>query len=86
MKAAKRIAWNLRRLRVGRELSQESLAVDADVDVSYISRLESAVENPTVGLLEKLAGALGADISDLLVEPSRGDRKPEPLKSGRRPK
>jgi transcriptional regulator with XRE-family HTH domain len=86
MKAAKRIAWNLRRLRVGQELSQESLAVDADVDVSYISRLESAVENPTVGLLEKLAGALGADISDLLVEPSRGDRKPDPLKSGRRPK
>ena len=71
---------------MGQELSQESLAVDADVDVSYISRLESAVENPTVGLLEKLAAALGVDISDLLVEPSRGDRKPEPLKSGRRPK
>ena len=86
MNAAKRIAWNLRRLRVSQELSQESLAVDADVDVSYISRLESALENPTVGLLEKLAGALGADISDLLAEPSRGDRKPEPLKSGRRPK
>lgn len=86
MKAAKRIAWNLRRLRVIRKLSQESLAVDADVDVSYISRLESALENPTVGLLEKLSGALGADLSELLIEPKRGERKPEPLRSGRRPK
>ncbi|MFD2181738.1 helix-turn-helix domain-containing protein [Rhodoplanes azumiensis] len=86
MRAAKRIAWNLRRLRVSRQLSQESLAVDANVDVSYVSRLEGASENPTIGLLEKLASALGADICDLLAEPSRGDRKPEPLKSGRRPK
>ena len=86
MKAAKRIAWNLRRLRVGQELSQESLAVDAGVDVSYVSRLESALENPTVGLLERLAGALDADICDLLAKPSRDERKPAPLKAGRRPK
>jgi len=71
---------------VGQELSQESLAVDAGVDVSYVSRLESALENPTVGLLERLASALGADISDLLAKPSRDERKPEPLKAGRRPK
>ena len=86
MKAAKRIAWNLRRLRVDRELSQESLAVDAAVDVSYVSRLESALENPTVGLLERLAKALDADVSELLVEPAKGDKKPKPLKSGRRRK
>lgn len=86
MKAAKRIAWNLRKLRVDRELSQESLAVDAAVDVSYVSRLESALENPTVGLLERLAKALAADVSELLAEPARGDKKPKPLKSGRRPK
>lgn len=86
MKAAKRVAWNLRRLRVERELSQESLAVDAGVDVSYVSRLESAIENPTIGVLEKLAAALSSDVSVFLSEPARGDKKPKPLKSGRKAK
>lgn len=84
MKAAKRVAWHLRRLRVERGLSQESLAVDADVDVSYISRLESALENPSIGLLERLASALGADVSDMLAVPLRGERQPKPLRSGRK--
>jgi transcriptional regulator with XRE-family HTH domain len=36
------VAWNLRRLRVGRDLSQENLAVDARVDRTYVSRLDLA--------------------------------------------
>jgi transcriptional regulator with XRE-family HTH domain len=83
MNVRKRVAWNLRRLRVERGLSQEALAVDAEVDRSYVGRLERAVDNPTVGILERLAAALNADISELLRSPRSGESVPKPLRSGR---
>jgi transcriptional regulator with XRE-family HTH domain len=52
------VAWNLRRRRVERGLSQEKLAVDAQLDRTYVSSLERGLENPTVSVLDKLAGAL----------------------------
>jgi transcriptional regulator with XRE-family HTH domain len=52
MKAQALVAWNLRRLRVGRGFSLENLAVDAGIDRTYVSRLERGLENPTVGVLE----------------------------------
>jgi transcriptional regulator with XRE-family HTH domain len=62
MSGRTRIALSLRRLRVERELSQEALANDAEVDRSYVGRLERAVANPTVDLLDKLAEALRVDL------------------------
>lgn len=84
MKGRKRIAWNLRKLRVGRGLSQEALAADAEVDRSYVGRLERAVENPTVDLLDKLAAALGADLSELFRQQRAGESFPKPLRGGRK--
>jgi transcriptional regulator with XRE-family HTH domain len=43
------VAWNLRRIRVKRGLSQERLAFDSGVDRSYVGGLERREENPTVG-------------------------------------
>ena len=42
------VARNIRRLRLERGLSQEALAVDAEIDRTYVSRLERGLENPTV--------------------------------------
>jgi len=36
MNGRKLVAWNLRRLRVGQQLSQEKLAADAGVDRAYM--------------------------------------------------
>ena len=80
-----RVAWNLRRLRTARGLSQESLAVDADVDRTYVSGIERGTFNPTLDLLERLAAALGVDLVDLVSKPA-SDQPPEPLRPGRRPK
>ena len=80
-----RVAWNLRRLRVARGLSQESLAVDADVDRGYISGIERQTFNPTVDVLDRLAAALAIDITELFVVPEADASPPNPLKSGRRP-
>jgi transcriptional regulator with XRE-family HTH domain len=86
MNGRKLVAWNLRRLRVGRRLSQEKLAADAVVDRAYMSRLERELENPTVALLDRLARALSAHISEFFVEPKAGEARPRPLPGGRHAK
>lgn len=78
------VAWNLRRLRVKRGLSQEKLAFDASVDRSYVGGLERKQENPTVDLLDRLAKTLSVPLSELFVSPPRGSSPPKPLRSGRR--
>jgi transcriptional regulator with XRE-family HTH domain len=82
MNGRKLVAWNLRRLRVARKLSQETLAADAGVDRSYVGRLERGLENPTVGMLDKLAGVLSVPISELFLVPPTGFVKINPLPGG----
>jgi transcriptional regulator with XRE-family HTH domain len=86
MNARALVARNIRRLRVDLGLSQEALAVDAEIDRTYVSRLERGLENPSVAVLEKLALALKANIVELFAVPKRGEAAPRPLKGGRRPK
>jgi transcriptional regulator with XRE-family HTH domain len=85
MKAAELVAWNLRRLRVARSIPQEILAADAEVDRSYVSRLERGLENPTVALLQKLADALEFHVSEFLREPAAEEVRADPLPGGRKP-
>jgi transcriptional regulator with XRE-family HTH domain len=86
MKAGALVARNIRRLRVANGLSHEVLAVDAEIDRTYVSRLERGLENPTVAVLERVAGALSANIEELFKVPRAGEAAPRPLKGGRRPK
>ena len=67
-------------------MSQENLSADAGIDRTYVSRLERGLENPTVGILEQLADALGATIVEFFVVPAPGEPPPKPLRGGRRPK
>jgi transcriptional regulator with XRE-family HTH domain len=60
--------------------------VDADVDRAYVGRLERSLENPTIGLLDRLSVALGVELAELLVEPPPGEPRPKPLRGGRRPR
>ena len=58
MKGRKLVGWNLRRIRVERDLSQDRLALDANVDRTYVGRLERGLENPTICILDRLARRL----------------------------
>jgi transcriptional regulator with XRE-family HTH domain len=78
------VAWNVRRLRVERDLSAEALANQSGVDRVYVSRIERALANATVDILERLASALEVEIADFFSVPSPRDRAPEPLPGGRR--
>ena len=42
------VAANVRRLRVGKQLTQEQLALDAQLDLTYIGGIERGRRNPTV--------------------------------------
>lgn len=86
MKAATLVAWNLRRLRVRRGLSQDGLAADSNVDRSYLGRLERAQENPTIGVLERIADVLGAEMIEFFRVPPKNALPPRPLPGGRRRK
>ena len=78
------VAWNIRKLRVERELSQEKLAADAGIDRAYLGGMEREVENPTVDLLDRVALALDVPMTALFEAPKRGERKPSPLRAGRK--
>jgi transcriptional regulator with XRE-family HTH domain len=84
MKVQERIAWNLRRLRVERALSQEKLAVDAELERRHVGAIERAEENPTVATLDRLAAVLGVDVVELFVRPRPGAKAPNGLRPGRR--
>ena len=83
MDIRRRVARNLRRLRLERRLSQEALALEADIDRAYISRLERGVRNPTVRLLERLAQVLKVSVSDFVAVGSERESPPRNLPRGR---
>jgi transcriptional regulator with XRE-family HTH domain len=64
-------AANLRRLRHAKGLSQEDLAYSADVNRSYMSRLERGATYPGLEIIGKLAAVLGAEPDELLKMPPK---------------
>ncbi|WP_439599946.1 helix-turn-helix transcriptional regulator [Devosia sp.] len=84
MNARQLVAWNVRKLRVGLELSQEKLAADAQVDRAYLGGLEREIENPTIDLLDRVAAALGQPIGALFAVPAAGEEPPASLPPGRK--
>jgi transcriptional regulator with XRE-family HTH domain len=86
MEARKLVGWNVRRLRVARELTIEELAGRADADASFVARLERGQVNVGVDMLQRLAKPLGAKLADFTVEPAPGEEPPKPLRAGRKAK
>lgn len=79
------VAWNLRRLRTERGVSQERLAADAGVDRAYVSELEREQGNASVDMLDKLASVLSVPIGEFLAVPPVGASEIKPLPAGRKP-
>jgi transcriptional regulator with XRE-family HTH domain len=57
---------HLRKIRVAKGLSQTELAKKAHVSRAYVFRLEAGGSDPTVGVLQRLAKALGVPVTALL--------------------
>jgi transcriptional regulator with XRE-family HTH domain len=61
----------IRQLREAQGWSQEILAEKAQLNRSYVGEVERGKVIPSLITLDKLAGALGLKISDLLVQCER---------------
>lgn len=79
------LAWNLKKLRFEQQLSQERIAVDAQIDRAYISEIERSQKAATVDVLDRLAAALNVPISALFDIPAEDASLPSNLAKGRRP-
>lgn len=86
MNGRARLAWNVRQLRAARGLSQEALAIDAGVAAPYLSGIERGAVNPTVDVLDRLAGALEVEVDILLRAYDAASDPPKPLRAGRKSK
>ena len=63
------IGERVRRFRESAGLTQEALAKAADIGRVTLVRLENGEQSPRFKTLKAVAGALGVDAQDLLVEP-----------------
>lgn len=58
----------IRRVRLSKDISQEKLALLAEVDRSYVGRVERGDNNVAVLTLARLANALDISIAQLMKE------------------
>ena len=68
MKLREQVGLNIRNLRNSKGMSQEQLALAADMDRSYVSEIELARFSASVDLLEKIARALDVAPKELFKE------------------
>ncbi len=62
------VGANILKLRKRRGLSQEELAVDAEIDVTYLRGIERGRRNPSLMVMVRLANQLGVHPSKLLQD------------------
>jgi transcriptional regulator with XRE-family HTH domain len=63
--AVSRWTAKLKGIRERRRLTQEQLADKSGVSRSYLARLETCRQDPTLRTLEKLARALGVEVGEV---------------------
>lgn len=72
------LAAAIKRARALTGLSQEELALAAEVDRTYVSQIERQVANPSLQVLARLADTLGADLTiTLQIRERPGSRRPD---------
>lgn len=59
------VAANVRRLRIERKLTQEQLAHDAEIDLTYLGGIERGCRNTSISVLGRIAAALSCDPATL---------------------
>lgn len=66
MTIEKQLGMRIRYLRLKKKMSQEDLALEAEINKNYLSDLERGMRNPTLKVMEKICKALDIDLCTLL--------------------
>jgi transcriptional regulator with XRE-family HTH domain len=62
------LAKNVRRLRQQRKTTQEQLAFEAEIDLTYLGGIERGKRNPSLLVMARIADALSVPLPRLLNE------------------
>ena len=62
----RKVGEKIKDLRRDKNLSQEQFALEANIDRTHVSYLETSRSDPTLSTLFKVAKALGMSVSELL--------------------
>ena len=57
---------NVRRFRLQRKLTQEKLAFEAEIDLTYVGGIERGKKNPSLLVMARIADALAVPLPRLL--------------------
>ena len=57
---------NVRKYRQQRKLTQEQLAFEAEIDLTYVGGIERGKRNPSLLVMARIADALGVQLLKLL--------------------
>ena len=60
------VGQNVRHLRQAKGLTQEQLAFEAGLDLTYVGGIERGKRNPSLLVMVRLATALDASVADLV--------------------
>jgi transcriptional regulator with XRE-family HTH domain len=64
-KAVQKFGKNMKKIREAKGMSQGDIYRATKIERAYISNLEAGKQNPTLETMEKIANALGVQVSDL---------------------
>lgn len=72
-----KLAKDIKAARRAAGMSQEALALQADVDRTYVSQLERGIANPSLLVLYRLASVLGSGLNVSLEIPKTKITQPK---------
>jgi transcriptional regulator with XRE-family HTH domain len=62
------VGKNVRTIRQERGITQEKLAFEAEIDLTYVGGIERGKRNPSLLVLARIASALSVHLTKLLAE------------------
>ncbi len=62
------VGKNVRRIRQERSITQEKLAFEAEIDLTYVGGIERGKRNPSLLVMARIAEALSVPLTRLLGE------------------
>lgn len=62
------VGRNVRRIRQQRQMTQEKLAFEADLDLTYVGGIERGKRNPSLLAMARIAEALSVPLTKLLSD------------------
>ncbi len=65
MTVQEKIGLNLQRIRREKNLTQATVAAEADINTNTYAKIERGVQTATVPMLETLAGVLGVELQEI---------------------